>query len=138
MCASGDSSSASVGWYRNTAWPNLINSRAARANKWTRSLCPHLHNISPGYVRLQSFFLLLWPYLVCAGRVLFLREVCLYRARIRRELRAFSIEVKAEWIRAIINKVRMDADLTLVVLLKHIRNPVLVATAHDPALIPSL
>jgi hypothetical protein len=45
---------------------------------------------------------------------------------IRREWRAFTTEEKAEWIRAI--NVRIDARLALVVLLKHIRNPVLVTT----------
>jgi hypothetical protein len=46
---------------------------------------------------------------------------------VRREWRAFSTEEKAEWIRAV--NVRIDAHLTLVVLLTHIRNPVLVTTA---------
>jgi hypothetical protein len=46
---------------------------------------------------------------------------------IRREWRAFTTEEKAEWIRAI--NVRIDTRLTWIVLLKHIRNPVLVAKA---------
>jgi hypothetical protein len=46
---------------------------------------------------------------------------------IRREWRAFTTEEKADWIRAI--NVRIDARLTLVVLLKYIRNTVPVATA---------
>jgi hypothetical protein len=45
---------------------------------------------------------------------------------VRREWRAFSTEEKAEWIRAI--KVRIYTHLTSAVLLKHIRNSVLVTT----------
>ena len=40
---------------------------------------------------------------------------------IRREWRAITTEQKAEWIRAV--HVRTDTRLTLIVLLKHIRNP---------------
>jgi hypothetical protein len=46
---------------------------------------------------------------------------------VRQEWRALSTDEKAEWIRAV--DVRIDDGLTLIILLKHIRNPVLESTA---------
>ena len=46
---------------------------------------------------------------------------------VRREWRTISTDEKADWIRAM--NVRKDDGLALIVLLTHIRNPVLVAAA---------
>jgi hypothetical protein len=51
-----------------------------KANKLFQSLCRHLPNISPRYVRPQNSFCLSGNSLVCARRVLLLWSILLYKA----------------------------------------------------------
>jgi hypothetical protein len=65
-------------------------------------------------------------FLLSAVRVSCSYEGCpCTKPAVRREWRAFSTKEKAEWIRAV-NVRNFKGILTLVVLLKRIRNPVLV------------
>jgi hypothetical protein len=55
-------------------------SQRVKVNKWPQSLCRHLPNISPRYVRPHNSFCRSGNSLVCARRVLFLYSVFLYKA----------------------------------------------------------
>ena len=66
-------------------------------------------------------------FLCSALRVSSYEDYLCTKPAVRREWRAFSTKEKAEWIRAI--NVRIYIHLRLIILLKHIRNTVLVAAA---------
>ena len=77
--------------------------------------------------KLLSTALLTFLWSAQAVSSLYIRSTCTNPV-VRKEWRAITTDEKAEWIRAVNVRI-LDGGLTLTILLKHIRDPVLVATA---------